>query len=56
MAEPYSARLVVVAEGPSERQALPLLYAHLGLKFDDAGISISDLNRIDRRRRWQNGD
>jgi len=40
MAEPYSARLVVVAEGPSERQALPLLYAHLGLKFDDAGISI----------------
>lgn len=40
MAEPYFARLVIVAEGPSEREALPLLCAHLGLKFDDEGISI----------------
>lgn len=40
MAEPYFARLVIVAEGPSEREALPLLCAHLGLNFDDEGISI----------------
>lgn len=40
MAEAYFARLVIVAEGPSEREALPLLCAHLGLRFDDEGISI----------------
>ncbi len=40
MAEPYFARLVIVAEGPSEREALPLLCAHLGLVFDDEGISV----------------
>ncbi len=40
MAEPYFARLVIVAEGPSEREALPLLCAHLGLRFDDEGVSI----------------
>lgn len=40
MAEPYFARLVIVAEGPSEREALPLLCHHLGLGFDDEGISI----------------
>ncbi len=40
MAEPYFARLVIVAEGPSEREALPLLCAQLGLRFDDEGISI----------------
>jgi putative ATP-dependent endonuclease of OLD family len=40
MAEAYFARLVIVAEGPSEREALPLLCAHLGLKFDEEGISI----------------
>lgn len=40
MAEPYFARLVIVAEGPSEREALPIFCAHLGLKFDDEGISI----------------
>lgn len=40
MAEPYFARLVIVAEGPSEREALPLLCAHLGLIFDDEGVSI----------------
>lgn len=40
MAEPYFARLVIVAEGPSEREALPLLCEHLGLRFDDEGVSI----------------
>jgi len=40
MAEPYFARLVIVAEGPSEREALPLLSAQLGLRFDDEGISV----------------
>lgn len=40
MAEPYFARLVIVAEGPSEREAIPLFCAHLGLKFDEEGISI----------------
>lgn len=40
MAEPYFARLVIVAEGPSEREALPLLCADRGLRFDDEGVSI----------------
>lgn len=40
MTEPYFARLVIVAEGPSEREALPLLCAHRGLMFDEQGISI----------------
>lgn len=40
MAEPYFARLVIVAEGPSEREALPLLCSHLSLRFDDEGISV----------------
>jgi putative ATP-dependent endonuclease of the OLD family len=40
MSEPYFARLVIIAEGPSEREALPLLCAHLGLNFDEEGISI----------------
>lgn len=40
MAEPYFAKLVVVAEGPSEREALPLLCSQLGLHFDEEGISI----------------
>ncbi|MCW3476264.1 ATP-dependent nuclease [Limobrevibacterium gyesilva] len=44
MAEPYFARLVIVAEGPSEREALPLLCAHLGLRFDDEGVSIVAAN------------
>lgn len=40
MAEPYFARLVIVAEGPSEREALPLLCAKLSLRFDEEGVSI----------------
>ena len=40
MAEPYFARLVIAAEGPSEREALPLLCARLGLRFDEEGVSI----------------
>lgn len=40
MAEPYFARLVIVAEGPSEREALPLFCAHLGLQFNNEGVSI----------------
>jgi putative ATP-dependent endonuclease of OLD family len=40
MAEPYFAKLVIVAEGPSEREALPLLCSQLGLHFDEEGISI----------------
>lgn len=40
MAEPYFARLVIVAEGPSECEALPLLLMHLGLEFDNEGVSI----------------
>lgn len=40
MAEPYFARLVIVVEGPSEREALPLFCAHLGLNLDDEGVSI----------------
>jgi len=40
MAEAFFARLVVIVEGPSEREALPLLCANLGLNFDQDGISI----------------
>jgi predicted ATP-dependent endonuclease of OLD family len=40
MAEPYFARLVIVAEGPSEREALPLLCASLDLQFNEEGVSI----------------
>jgi putative ATP-dependent endonuclease of OLD family len=40
MAEPYFSKLVIVAEGPSEREALPLLCSQLGLDFDVEGISI----------------
>jgi putative ATP-dependent endonuclease of OLD family len=39
-AEPYFSRLTVIAEGPSEREALPLLCAASGLNFDDNGVSI----------------
>ena len=40
MAEAFFARLVVIVEGPSEREALPLLCANLKLNFDQDGISI----------------
>lgn len=40
MAEPFFARLVVIVEGPSEREALPILLARLGLNMDQEGISI----------------
>lgn len=40
MAEPFFARLVIIVEGPSEREALPILLGATGLSFDQLGISI----------------
>lgn len=40
MAEAFFARLIVIVEGPSEREALPILCGALGLNFDREGISI----------------
>lgn len=40
MAEPYFARLVVLVEGASEREALPIFAKHLGLDVDGRGVSI----------------
>lgn len=40
MAEAFFARLVIIVEGPSEREALPILMAKLGLNLDQEGISI----------------
>ena len=40
MAEPYFARLVIVAEGPSEREALPIFCRYLGLNLDEEGVSV----------------
>jgi putative ATP-dependent endonuclease of OLD family len=40
MAEPYFSRLVVVAEGPSEREALPIFCIKLGLNLDEEGVSV----------------
>jgi putative ATP-dependent endonuclease of the OLD family len=40
MAEAFFARLVVVVEGPSEREAMPILCAAQRLNFDRNGISI----------------
>jgi putative ATP-dependent endonuclease of the OLD family len=41
MAEAFYSRLVIIVEGASEREALPLLCAALGLKFDSEGISVA---------------
>ena len=40
MTEPYFSKLVIVAEGPSEREALPIFSSYLGVNFDEYGISI----------------
>ena len=40
MTEAYFARVVVVVEGATEREALPIYARALGLDFDQAGISI----------------
>ena len=40
MAEAFFARLVVVVEGPSEREALPRLLVGEGLNLDELGVSI----------------
>ncbi|MCP9223380.1 AAA family ATPase [Erythrobacter sp. LQ02-29] len=40
MAEPFFARLVIIVEGPSEREALPVLLQKAGLNLDQEGISI----------------
>ncbi|WNO53175.1 ATP-dependent nuclease [Stakelama saccharophila] len=40
MAEPYFARMVIIVEGQSEREALPMLLARTGLQLDAEGISI----------------
>lgn len=40
MAEAFFARLVVIVEGPSEREALPILMSRLGLNLDQEGISV----------------
>lgn len=40
MAEPFFARLVIIVEGPSEREALPVLLQGAGLNLDLEGISI----------------
>lgn len=44
MTEPYFSHLVVIVEGPSEREALPIYAASLGLDFDEHGISIVSAN------------
>ena len=41
MAEAFFSRLVIIVEGASEREALPLLCAALGLKFDSEDISVA---------------
>lgn len=40
MTEAYFARVVVVVEGATEREALPIYARALGLDFDQAGVSI----------------
>lgn len=40
MAEPFFARLVIIVEGASEREALPMLLAKAGLFLDQEGVSI----------------
>jgi putative ATP-dependent endonuclease of OLD family len=40
MAEPYFARLTVVVEGPSEREALPIFCRHLNFDLDLNGASV----------------
>ena len=40
MAEPYFSRLVIIVEGESEREALPVFCEKLGINFDKLGISI----------------
>lgn len=40
MAEAFFAKLILIVEGPSEREALPLLLAVAGLALDERGVSI----------------
>lgn len=40
MTEAFFSRLCVLVEGPSESEALPIYARHLGLPFDEHGISI----------------
>jgi putative ATP-dependent endonuclease of OLD family len=40
MAEPYFSQLVIIVEGESEREALPVFCEKLGINFDKLGISI----------------
>ena len=40
MAEAFFARLIVIVEGSSEREALPLLLSAAGLSLDEEGVSI----------------
>ena len=40
MTEPFFARLAIIVEGPSEREALPILLGLAGLNLDEEGISI----------------
>lgn len=44
MTEPYFAHLVVIVEGPSEREALPIFATNAGLDFDEHGISVVSAN------------
>jgi putative ATP-dependent endonuclease of OLD family len=40
MTEAFFARIVIVVEGPSEREAVPIFARGFGLDFDEQGISI----------------
>ncbi len=44
MTEPYFSHLVVIVEGPSEREALPIFATNAGLDFDEHGISVVSAN------------
>lgn len=44
MTEAYFARVVVIVEGPSEREALPIYALACGLEFDAHGISVVQAN------------
>lgn len=43
-AEAFFARLIVLVEGPSEKEALPIYAKHKGLDFDSLGVSVVNAN------------
>jgi putative ATP-dependent endonuclease of the OLD family len=52
MTEAFFARVVIVVEGPSEREAIPVFARAQGLDFDEYGISIVSAGGSPRSIRW----